>query len=137
MPKTAKSRSMPKWRPSPEKLIRLFENAMQSMPEAQLRKTFGYPSAFINGLMFAGLHQENMILRLSAEDRTDLQRRAEAKTFEPMPGRPMREYVVVPETILKSEQQLNAWLEKAATYVKTLPPKPARTKAKKTAKSPG
>ncbi len=134
MPKVAKSKAMPKWRPSPEKLIRVFENAMRSLPEAQLRKTFGYPSAFINGQMFAGLHQENMILRLSAEDRTDLQRRQGAKTFEPMPGRPMREYMVVPETVLNSEQ-LDAWLGKAAAYVKTRPPKPTKTKGRKTAKS--
>jgi TfoX/Sxy family transcriptional regulator of competence genes len=128
MPKPAKSKAMPKWTPAPEKLVRIFEKAMESVPEAQLRKTFGYPSATFNGNMFTGLHGDRMILRLSAEDRAELERLG-AKTFEPMPGRPMREYLVVPENVLKSEAQLNAWLEKALAYGKSLPPK-AKSKRK-------
>jgi TfoX/Sxy family transcriptional regulator of competence genes len=130
MPKATKSKAMPKWHPAPEKLVRVFEKALQSVPEAHMRMTFGYPSATFNGNMFTGLHQDRMILRLSAEDRADLARQG-AKTFEPMPGRPMREYLVVPESILKSEDELNAWLEKALAYCKSLPPKSAKTKAKK------
>ncbi len=134
MTKITKSKRMPKWRPAPDKLIRTFENAMQSVPEAQVRKTFGYPSAFVNGQMFTGLHQESMILRLSAEDRADLNQRHGAKTFEPMPGRPMREIVIVPESILKSEKQLNTWLGKALAYVKSLPPKTPKSRGKRVAK---
>jgi TfoX/Sxy family transcriptional regulator of competence genes len=134
MPKITKSKAMPKWRPAPDKLIRTFENAMQSVPEAQVRKTFGYPSAIFNGHMFAGLHQESFILRLSAGDRADLQQRQGAKTFEPMPGRPMQEYVIVPESILKSEKQLIAWLGKALAYAKSLPPKTPKSRGKRVAK---
>jgi TfoX/Sxy family transcriptional regulator of competence genes len=130
MPKAAKPKSMPKWRPAPEKLVRVFEQAMVSMPEAKVRMTFGYPSGTINGNMFTGLHQDRMILRLSPEDRAELARQG-ATAFEPMPGRPMREYVVVPEAILKSDAQLNAWLEKALAYCKSIPPKPGKTRAKK------
>jgi TfoX/Sxy family transcriptional regulator of competence genes len=130
MPKASKSKTMPKWRPAPEKLVRVFEQAMLSMPEAKVRMTFGYPSATIDGNMFTCLHQDRMILRLSPDDRAELARQG-AKPFEPMPGRPMREYVVVPEPILKSDAQLNAWLEKALAYSKSLPPKSGKTRAKK------
>lgn len=120
--RTTRSKAMPKWTPAPESLVRIFEKAMKSVPEGQLRKTFGYPSATLNGNMFTGLHNDKMILRLSEPDRAALARLG-GSPFEPMPGRPMKEYVVVPESILKSEAQLDAWLQKALAYSKTLPPK--------------
>ncbi len=73
---------------------------------------FGYPAAFRNGNMFAGLFQHSMILRLSPEDRANLAVRAGARAFEPMPGRPMREYVVVPPAIVESVGEVQRWLAK-------------------------
>jgi TfoX/Sxy family transcriptional regulator of competence genes len=52
---------------------------------------FGYPAVFVNGNLFAGLHQENFILRLSEAHRTALCSQHGAQLFEPMPGRRMRE----------------------------------------------
>jgi TfoX/Sxy family transcriptional regulator of competence genes len=126
---------MPKWRPAPDELKQVFEKAIQSFPEAEPRKVFGYPAAVINGHMFAGLHQEDMILRLGEVDRAQLLKRPGAKLFEPMPGRPMREYVVVPPAILKSAPQLNNWLEKALTYTRSLPPKAPKTSKLRAAKA--
>src|SRR3990172_802017 len=102
MPKIPSPRPMSKWRPVPDKLKQVFEKAIQSFPEAEPRKVFGYPAAVVNGHMFAGLHQADLILRLSEADRANLLKCPGAKLFEPMPGRPMREYVVVPPAILKS-----------------------------------
>ncbi len=113
-----------KWRPAPAELIRIFEDALKSLPEAEPRKMFGYPCSFINGQMFAGLHQENMILRLPEEARSRFLDLEEAKPFEPMPGRVMGEYVVVPRSVLNSAIELKKWLGVALTYAKSLPPKP-------------
>ena len=129
--KTKTTKAMPKWKPAPEALVLTFEKALQSVPEAQPRKVFGYPAAFVNGQMLAGLHQEHMILRLSTDGRTQFQEREGGKIFEPMPGRPMREYVVVPTPLLKSEKQLTTWLGNALAYAKSLPPKVAKPKSKK------
>jgi TfoX/Sxy family transcriptional regulator of competence genes len=85
--------------------------------------------------MFAGLHQEDMILRLGEADRAQLLKRPGAKLFEPMPGRPMREYVVVPPPLLDSETQLNTWLEKALTYTRSLPPKAPKIRKPRAAKA--
>ena len=114
---------MPKWRPAPDALVRRFAGAMADVPGAQVRKMFGYPAAFVHGHMFAGLFQDAMILRLSAEDRADLSRRPGAKPFEPMPGRPMREYLVVPPKMLDSPSELQHWITKALAYAGSLPPK--------------
>ncbi|MGH2521985.1 MAG: TfoX/Sxy family protein [Anaerolineales bacterium] len=115
---------MPKWRPAPEALVQVFDKAIQALPDVQPRKMFGYPCAFTRGQMFAGLHQESMILRLEENDRTRfLGQAAGVRMFEPMPGRPMREYVVVPQAILTSEPGLAQWLKKSFEYAQSLPPK--------------
>lgn len=134
MPTKSKSKMMPKWRPAPASLIEAFNKAIMLFPEAEVRKTFGYPSSFAQGNMFAGLHQESMVLRLSDEDRAKFLELRGARQFEPMPGRPMRQYVVVPEAVLHSEGQLKTWLERALAYAKSLPPKVRKAKG---ARSPG
>ena len=132
MSTTQEPGQMPGFNPAPEELKTTFEKAMLSVPLAEKRKMFGYPCAFINGQMFAGLHQTNMILRLSAEDRPRFLELEGAQIFEPMPGRPMREYVVIPHAMLNQESELDAWLTKAFNYASSLPPK--EPKAKKTKK---
>ena len=126
-----KSKPMPKWRPSPLELVKFFEKALKPFSEIQTRKMFGYPVAFVKGHMFAGLHQDNMILRLSGDDRTGFLQQDGAKIFEPMPGRLMREYVVVPASMLRSAKPLDVWLKKAWTYARSLPPKAAASRSGK------
>jgi TfoX/Sxy family transcriptional regulator of competence genes len=120
MPKPKGSKA--KWRPAPDELIQLFNEALKTFSEAQLRKTFGYPSATNNGNVFAGLHQESMILKLLAGHRSESQKKG-ARPFETMPGRTMGEFVVVTESVLESKGELNTWLIKSFEYVKSLPPK--------------
>ncbi len=115
------------WKKAPQELISTFDKAMEALPEAEKRKIFGYPCAFINGQMFAGLHQGSFIMRLSSEDREAFLKLEGAAPFEPMPGRPMKEYVVAPEALLRSIPELQGWLRKAFSYVESLPPKQPRT----------
>jgi len=121
-----------RWRPAPAELIARFDEALSSVPDAERRQMFGYPCSFINGQMFAGLHQENMILRLSQEDRAQFLQIDQARPFEPMPGRTMKEYVVVPPSVLDSKSQLSKWLEKASAYARSLPPKTRKAKSART-----
>lgn len=128
MPKAISPKAAPRWRPAPDELKQVFEKAIQAFPDAEPRKVFGYPAAVINGHMFSGLHQDDMILRLADDDRTQLLKRAGARVFEPMPGRPMREYVVVPPSIRDSKTQLKNWLGKALAYTRSLPAKAPKTR---------
>ena len=73
-----------------------------------------------------------MFVRLSSEDRLQFLELEGAKVFEPIPGRPMREYVTIPGPMLNQESELDAWLTKAFNYACSLPPK--EPKAKKTKK---
>ena len=124
------SSSQPSFRSAPPDLITRFEKVMAALPEAQMRKTFGYPSAYVNGQMFGGLHNESMILKLPPEQLTAFLTLEGAHPFEPMPGRPMRGYAVVPPSLLNSEAELVSWFRKAFEYVRSLPPKPPKKKPK-------
>ena len=43
-----------------------------------------------------------------------------------MPGRPMREYLVMPATIAGDPTAVEPWLGRALAYVEQLPPKKKR-----------
>jgi len=94
-----------KWKPSPPALLRAFEEAVQSLSDAERRKMFGYPAIFVNGNMFAGLVRGTMILRLGEEDRERFLELPGAKPFVAM-GRRMKEWAVVPPAMVKSESEL-------------------------------
>jgi TfoX/Sxy family transcriptional regulator of competence genes len=77
----------------------------------------------LKGNMFAGLHEAGMVVRLPDEARAEFLRLKGAEQFEPMPGRVMREYVVVPGVLLNAPEKLRAWVEKSLAYVSSLPAK--------------
>lgn len=122
-----------KWRKSPPELIALFEEVLPG-PPAVPRKMFGYPAAFVNGNLFMSLFQEQMILRLPEELRTKLMTDGWNR-FEPMPGRPMGEYLAVPDQILGRDKELRQWVAKALTYGASLKPKAKAKSAPKAKKA--
>ena len=123
--KAAAKRAMPSFAKAPPDLVERFGQIVAAMPVAEPRKMFGYPAAFAQGQMFASLFGDNMILRLPEAERAVFIQQHHSHLFEPMPGRPMREYVVVPPALLKTGAELDGWLDKAAEYALSLPPKKA------------
>jgi TfoX/Sxy family transcriptional regulator of competence genes len=118
------------WRKSPEELQERFAAAVAGIEGLEQRKMFGYPAGFIGGNMTTGLHQESWIVRLPADERTRLLDKGWS-TFEPMAGRPMREYLALPNEVIDDPDQARAWVERAAAYVRTLPPKAPKGSRKK------
>lgn len=131
---------MMKWRKSPAGLITTFDAVVPADPRVERRKMFGYPCAFVGGNMFTGLHQEDLILRLPEAERAEFLRFPGARTFEPMPGRPMKEYAVVPPGMLDHPGELRTWLARSLAYAASLPVKKKEKKgggaAKPAAKKP-
>ena len=129
---------MKKWKPAPSEAVKAFEVVTSGLTGTEPRKMFGYSCAFAKGNMFIGVHEVGMVLRLPEDERTEFLRLKGAEPFEPMPGRVMREYVVVPKILLNAHDQLRTWVEKSLAYVSSLPPKTkkgsSRSKEKKKAK---
>ncbi|MEX0961697.1 MAG: TfoX/Sxy family protein [Simkaniaceae bacterium] len=114
---------MSKWKKSSEELKEKFISTLLKYSGVDHKKMFGYPCCFLRGNMFTGLHEENWVLRLSENDRELMTSKYEASIFAPMKGRVMKEYRIVPLSILDSEKLLNEWINRSIQYVTTLPEK--------------
>ncbi len=112
-----------KWEKAPEQLIERFYSLVPKGSGVENRKMFGYPCSFVRGNMFMGVHQKDMFLRLSEKDRKELLRIDEARQFEPIAGRVMKEYVVVPPHIVEDNDAVQPWIQKSLEYARGLPPK--------------
>lgn len=124
---------MPKFKPAPEAVVSLFQTTVAGLADVELRKMFGYPCAFVNGQMLTGVFGDHIMLRLSETDRARFLELPGAKAFEPMPGRPMREYVELPTHVMNSPVQFKRWLKRGYEYVGTLPPKAKKGRKAKAA----
>ena len=122
------TRPMPKLEKSSPALLNAFAQIMATQPLAETKTVFGSPAAFANGNMFAGIQNDNFFLRLPDAERESFMQTVNARQWEPMPGRPMREYVLVPAPLIEAPEKLNAWLGKSIAYVRSLPPKAAKKK---------
>jgi TfoX/Sxy family transcriptional regulator of competence genes len=110
------------WRKAPADQVERFHEAVAGIEGVEVRKMFGYPAAFIGGNLTAGLYQESVMVRLPEGERQD--RLADGwLPFEPMPGRPMREYLTLPLDVAGDVAAMRRWVERAAAFVRTLPPK--------------
>ena len=87
------------------------------------RKMFGYPCRFLNNNMFIGLFQSQVFLRLSSIDKKEFLKIDDGQQFEPMPGRIMKEYVILPKKVINDDELLNHWVKRSIQYVSSLPPK--------------
>ena len=119
------------WQKSSADLVERFAAGVAGIEGLETRKMFGYPAGFIGGNMVTSLYQESWIVRLPEDVRRD---RLDAGwvNFEPMAGRPMREYLALPADVAADPDAARGWVERAAAYVRTLPPKVP--KARKPAK---
>lgn len=86
---------------------------------------FGYPAGFVNGQLFTGLFAASWHVRLPDAERAELAA-AGGTPLEPMPGRPMREYLVLPPAMAGDPTAAEPWVRRALAYVETLPPKKKR-----------
>jgi TfoX/Sxy family transcriptional regulator of competence genes len=119
-----------KWHKPSKKIIETYERIIPDIPLVERRKMFGYPCGFVNRNMFLGTFEESVFIRLSEPDRQEFLNLSQAKKFEPIPGRIMKEYVIVPPWLLEKKEELNRWIQKSLDYVSSLPPKIKKKKQK-------
>lgn len=123
--------SMP--RPSDESKA-LFASVTPIDPRVTVKPMFGSLAGFIKGNMFTGLYGETIFVRLPEEQRQELLQAGGAE-FSPMPGRPMKEYVAVPEEWRQEPDRIGEWVTRSLAWAETLPEKlPAKKPAKKAKK---
>ena len=116
---------MPKFEKPAPALVTAFGVAVDRAGRADVtqKPMFGHPCAWIGGNMATGLFAQHWWVRLPPERLAAVLASGDATTFEVMPGRAMKGYAVMPETVTHDATALDAWLAEAFDYTATLPPK--------------
>jgi len=94
----------------------LLDQLVAAVDGAEVKKMFGNAAGFVGGNMFAGIFGEQLFVRLPEEEREELLAVNGAARFDPMGGRPMREYVVLPAVWHRDQPKLAAWFDRSATW---------------------
>lgn len=103
-----------------------FARLLPEHPAVTSRPMFGNLGGFVNGNMFLCLFGQVAAVRLGEQDRAELLAESGAQPFEPMPGRPMKEYVLLPpawRSAPDGDERAAAWVQRSLDHTLTLPPK--------------
>ena len=93
------------------------------------RPMFGNLAAFVNGNMFAGLFGDDLFVRVGDAARASLLAKG-GRDFEPMPGRAMKGYVVLPPGWRRTPKEAAKWITTALAATSKLPAKQAKSRKK-------
>lgn len=107
--------------------VQLFKSLVPDDPKVTVRSMFGNLSAFVNGNMFFGLFGNDLFVRLSSQDQAQLLRQKGASNLEPMKGKPMKDYVVIPSSWKSEPETVRAWISKSLAWSSKLPAKKSKT----------
>ena len=86
------------------------------------RKMFGGVCFMINGNMCVGTWKGSLIVRLDKDKHDEVLAEAHTKPAD-MTGRVMKGWALVEPAGIESESDLRAWVDRAAKFAGSLPPK--------------
>jgi TfoX/Sxy family transcriptional regulator of competence genes len=101
----------------------LFRSLVPEDDRVTIRPMFGNISAFVNGNMFFGIFGNDLFVRLSIEDQVEILKNKGASMLEPMKGRPMKDYIVMPKIWMDRPDTVRSWISKSLEWSSKLPPK--------------
>jgi TfoX/Sxy family transcriptional regulator of competence genes len=108
--------------------VDLYDKLIATHPQIE-RKGAANPYTAVNGNMFTLLHDSRRLaIRLPEKEREEFLKKHKTTLFSAY-GAVMKEYVAVPDALLKNTKELQKYLELSYEYVKSLEPK-ATTKKK-------
>jgi hypothetical protein len=112
---------------APADKLALYEKLIATYPQLE-RKGAANPYTSLNGHMFTLLNPSGvMALRLPKDEREKFLQKYKTTLFEAY-GVVMKEYVAVPEALLKDTKVLQKYLAMSYEYVKALKPKVPKKK---------
>jgi hypothetical protein len=106
----------------------LYDKLLATNPKIE-RKGAANPYTSLNGHMFTYLNPSGVLaLRLPEKERAEFLEKYKTTLFEAY-GAVMKEYVTVPDSLLKKTKELRKSLELSYAYIQTLRPKPTKKKS--------
>ena len=123
---------MANWAKKDEALIERVDGLLSVAP-VRRKNMFGTSAWFLesNDMMFAGAWGEGVMVRIGERRTSSLIESGEAVPFDPMGGKPMREYVYLNEEQIAEDGELLEWLDEASEFAASLPPKKKKSRKKK------
>jgi hypothetical protein len=118
----------------PPDALRAYEKLIAAVPEIDAKSNFGSAYTALNGNMYSMISKYGVVgIRLPEPERSAFLKKYGATIFRADPAwPPNKEYVAVPDELLKKTAALKPYLERSLAYAKTLRPKAAKkTKSKK------
>jgi len=114
--------------PIPAEKVALYEKLIATIPAVE-RKGADNPYTSLNGNMFSLLlsPEGRMALRLPEAEREKFLKKHKTSLFEAY-GTVMKEYVAVPDALLKKTTEMQKYLAMSYKYAKTLKAKPTKKK---------
>jgi hypothetical protein len=113
---------------APADKVELYEKLVATNSNVE-RKGATMPYTSVNGHMFSYLTKTGTLaLRLPAEERDKFLKKYKTKLCEQY-GIVQKEYVEVPDTLLRKTQELKGFFDISYSYVSSLKPKPTTNKA--------
>jgi hypothetical protein len=108
----------------PDKL-RAYEKLLAAVPEIDAKSNFGSAYTALNGNMYSMISKYGVVgIRLPEPERSAFLKKFDATIFRADPAwPPNKEYVAVPDELLKKTAALKPYLERSLEYAKTLKPK--------------
>ena len=86
------------------------------------KKMFGGVGFLLHGNLCVGVWKTSLIARLDPAEAQSFLQQPHVRVFD-ITGRPMKGWLLVEAEGLESDEQLAAWIERAATFVRSLPAK--------------
>ena len=105
--------------PYDELLAARIRHVLGSSPELEEKKMFGGIGFLVNGNMACGVHKNDLIVRVGAENYAGALSHPYARPFD-MTGRPMSGWVMVGPLGCASEIDLKTWIDQGLAFARTL-----------------
>lgn len=120
-----------KWPKMDKDLEERIDGLVGAMP-LRRKKMFGTSAWFLesNDLMLGGVWGDGVMVRVGESEAGTLVKGGDAEQFDPMGGRPMREYVFLDSEKIAEDNDLIEWFERAAGFTSTLPARKKKAKKK-------
>src|SRR5262245_43828676 len=105
-----------------ESLAARIRDALARRRNVEAKKMFGCICFFLNGNALVGVWKDRLIARLGLDEGEAALLEPHVRAFD-ITGKPMRYWVAVDPEGVEDDDQLEAWVERAIKFVRTLPKK--------------
>ncbi len=108
-----------------ESLAQRIRDALAGHTGITEKKMFGGIAFLREGLMFVGVSDKSLMARIGPATYDEALRRQHVREMD-FTGKPMKGYVFIGAAGLRTDQDLQYWLQQCEKFVATLPPKRAK-----------